>query len=234
MIARIIFIALILFGSFRFLSFAHKTLKYRKSIKHHMSYIIPIFELLLWIGYALWCINYIYQSGNYKGLVLLGLLFLLIAIPSFFLLRDFVFGVYLKIQRKIDKGDFIEIDEFEGEILEAGHFNVEIKDKQGDINSIPYNRIRSKIIAKHGANPNLKKQTIIFKFPDHNKVNKLISELKKNLLNTPWVAVSQPPFIENIKQEEGMHVIEVAVFTLKNEYAQNIKEIVERDILLQN
>lgn len=229
MITQFVIIALVLFFAFRLTYFVHTALPYSKRIKYHARYVLPVIELFSWIGFAVWSIDYIYQSENFQGLVFVSILFVILAVPAYFLLRDFIFGIYLKIQRKIDAGDFIEFDNIEGEIVRAGHCSIEIRDTEGDINTIPYSKIRSTIIIKHGANPNLKKQILVFKFPDHISINAIRPELEKHLLNAPWVAVSQPPFIEKVKQEDGNHIFEVAVFTLKNEYAEYIREIVEKN-----
>jgi hypothetical protein len=231
MIATIVLFGIVLFIIFRFLYFIHKTFRYGRRLEYQISYILPIIELFSWIGFFLWCINRIYEANRYNELIGVGVFFIILAIPSYFLLRDFIFGVYLKVQRKIAKGDFIEFDDIEGEILKAGNFNLDIRDKQGDIITIPYSKIGFKVIAKHGNNPHLKKQILTFVFPGQVKINKLVPELKKNLVNTPWVAISQAPFIERIKHEEGKHIVEIVVFTLKNEYAENIKEMVEKTLL---
>jgi len=232
MILRIFISILMLLVVFRLIYFIHKKFVYRKSIKHHFGYLIPLAELFAWIGLILWITNYIYQSQNYLGLIILAVLFVLLVVPVFFLIRDFIFGIYLKIQRKVDKGDCIIFEDIEGEILKAGHFSMEIRDLDGDISTIPYNRIKAKILSKHGVNPNLKKQKLTFRFSDSLETSKLIPELEKNILNTPWVAPSQKLLIQYIKSDGGEHVINVILYTLKNEYAENIRKMVEKSFKL--
>ncbi len=230
MITKFIFLALVIFFGFRFLYFLNKVFHYPKFIKHHISYIIPVFELFSWIGILVGVVSYFYHIKRINLLILIFIGVLLLAVPAFFLLRDFIFGVYLKIQRRFEKGDFIEFEAFQGEIIEAGFFNLDIKDAQGDIKSIPYHKLRSKIITRHGVNPNLKKQILTFRFSGHLNSIDLQDELKKQMLNSPWVSISQPPFIESVKHDRDEHSIEVAVFTLKNEHAAYIQEMVEKSM----
>ncbi|MBN1251701.1 MAG: mechanosensitive ion channel [Bacteroidales bacterium] len=226
--------ALFIFLIFRILHIVNKAYKYDKKIKYHINYILPIIEFLIWIKLALQFAIYIYEENNFTALILFVIFILILAIPGFFLIRDFSFGVYLKILNKIDKGDFIEFDNIKGEILRTRNFNIELRDKQGHIKTIPYSKIKSKIIDKHGTNPNLKKQILTFNFPENIQINKIVAELEKNLLNTPWVSISQAPFIESITTENGKQIIQMAVFTLKKEYIENIRQIVEKNLSYLN
>jgi hypothetical protein len=228
MITKFILVAVFLFLAFRVAHVLHRFFNYQKIIKYHMNYLIPLAELIAWLAFWIWIVAHFYLNNNNKILVLIAITFALIAVPAFFLLRNFIFGVYLKIQGKFDKGDAIEFDDFEGEIIKLGNFNIEIKDAQGDIKSIPYSKIKSDIFTKHGANSNLKKQVLTFRFTKSLTINSLQKELLKQIMNSPWVAISQPPFIERIKTEETSHIIEVVVFTLKNEHVGYIQEMVEK------
>ncbi len=230
MITQFVIVALILLFSFRLIYVLHNALRYAPQIKYHVRYLLPVIELFSWIGFAVWSIDHIYRSDNIQGLIFLSTLFAILAVPGYFLLRDFVFGIYLKIQRKIDAGDSIEFDGLEGEIIRAGQFSLEIRDTQGDLNTIPYSKIRFKIIVKHGRNPNLKKQILSFSVPDDRSVSAVRQELERHIVNAPWVAVSQPPRFESVKHEAGRLLFEVAVFTIKKEHADYIKELVEKNL----
>jgi hypothetical protein len=59
--------------------------------------------------------------------------------------------------------------------------------------------------------------------------NELISDLKKQLLSTPWVAVSQPIIIEQIKEKGNLLKVKVGVFTLNKKYEENIKGMVDKN-----
>lgn len=234
MLTKIIFTAITILLSFRLIYLLQKAFPYSKRLKHHLGYIIPVLELFAWFGFVLWCINYIYETKNYLGLIVFGVILILISIPTFFLLRDFLFGVYLKIQRKIDVGQFIEFGEFNGQIEEAGHFNIDLKNVRGDIVTIPYSKIRTRIILKHSTNSNLLKQKLVLRFPESVNIQKLIPEIEKNMLNAPWSAVSQKPIIHEVKLEKEEYLIEVYVFTIKKEHSEFIRKFIYENIMPDN
>jgi len=219
---------------FRFLNYIQKIIPYAKSIKHHIAYLVPILELVVWIVYAMWCLEAMYRIENYSGLIMISFILVLFAIPARFLMRDFLNGIFLKVQRKIDVGDYIQLEGIEGKIKHAGHFRLEIQTQQGDIRAIPYGLIGLGIISKPGNNLNLNKRLLVFRLPDSFNIEMLLPELEKALMNTPWVAVSQPPIIETVTHENGEHIIEVLVFTLKKEHSDKISKMVEKNFRSDN
>lgn len=232
MLVRIVIIAFCILFLFRLLNYISKILPYPKNIRHHVGYILPVIELISWIAFMLWYFRYIFDAHNYTGLIIFGVVSALLIISIFFLLKDFLFGVFLKMQRKIDEGSIIELESIKGVIIKSGHFSIDVKTKQGDIKTIPYNKFRTKILSKPGGNTNLFKQSIVINFPDNINVTTIIPELKKALLNAPWVAPSEQPTTNEIQKVKDGYSIEVVVYTLKDEHTEKIKEYIMKNISL--
>src|SRR5680860_316956 len=96
---------------FRILSFLNKIFPFSKEFKHYSGYLLPVVELASWLGFVIWCMRFIYEAEAYTTLIIFGILVLLLIIPAWFLVRDFLYGMLLKIQRKIEIDDKIEIGE---------------------------------------------------------------------------------------------------------------------------
>lgn len=230
MLATIIFTALSILFIFRLLNYMSRILPYSKNIRHHVGYILPVIELISWIGFMLWYFRYIFNPHNYTGLIIFGVVSALLIISMFFLLKDFLFGVFLKMQRKIDEGNIIELDSIKGVIIKAGHFSIDVKTKQGDIKTIPYNKFRSKIISKPGGNINLYKQSIVLEFPDTIDVTNIVPDLKKTLFNAPWVAPSEQPIINKIQKMKDGYKMEIVVYALKEEHTEKIRKYIMENL----
>ncbi len=223
MVIRLLISAIVVFIAFRIIHFINRHVKSSFKIKNHLNELIPLVESFAWMAFVLWVVKVIYDSKNYYALISISTVFLLLSVPLFYLLRDFVTSVFLKLQNKITEGTYIEIEEIKGIVKEAGHFRMDIEDYHGNISSVSYYKIRSKIISKPGANHNLEKATIEFRFADTIKVNELIDKLKKAVLNTPWVAVSQSPIIESTKHEHEKIIIELGIFMLDKAYIEDVR-----------
>ena len=216
---------------FRILSYLNKLLPFSKGFKHYSGYLLPIIELASWLGFTIWCLRYIYEAEAYTTLIILGILIILLLAPAWFLVRDFLHGMLLKIQRKIEIDTKIEIGDLKGVIVKTDYFTFDIKTKNGNIDTIPYNKIRSEIITKNAANIHLEKHNISFRIPSKHDINKLIPQLKATLINVPWIPASQEPIINNIKVEVENYVVEVIVYILKKEHTEKIMEYVKMNFI---
>jgi len=228
MIAKILIVALIIFMAFRLVFFVKNRVDMSVKIKRHLAYMLPTIELFIWFGFLIWTARLFYLTQNYFTLIAAGFVLLVLSIPLYVLLKDFIAGNVLKMQNRVNEGVFIEIDDLKGRIKRAGFLRLDIEDNRGNINSIPYHSIRSKIISRSGSNPNLTKVLLRFTFPETTKINYISPILKQQILNTPWTSVSQVPIIEKAKIENGQLIIEVGAYTLDKSYGENIKNAVDK------
>jgi hypothetical protein len=216
---------------FRILSYLKKILPFSKTIKHYSGFILPVIELVSWLGFLIWCLHKIYQAEAYPTLVVLGIIIVLLLAPTWFLVRDFLFGLVLKIQRKIEIDSKIEIGELKGTIVKTDYFTFDIKTENEDIKTIPYNKIRAEIISKNVANNNLERQTLSFQIKSKQSITQILSELKITLINAPWVTGTQEPTINLVNSETDNYLIEAVVFILKKEHATKIEAYVKNNFI---
>lgn len=228
---KILIVAFGILVLFRIFSFLNKLLPFSKAFKHYSGYLLPVAELAVWLGFLIWCARNMYESKAYLTLVVFGVVFLLFFVPGWFLVRDFLFGMLLKIQRKIEVDSKLEIGEIKGMILKTDYFTFDVKTAEGDIDTIPYNKIRSKVISKVSANKYLEKQLLSFRFPSARDNSKIVPELKKTLINAPWVVASHEPIISSVSDEGEKSRVEVFVYMMKKDHADKIIEYVNQNFI---
>lgn len=227
----LIIVALGILILFRFLAFLNKRLPFSKDFKHYSGYVLPVVELVVWLGFLAWCMRIIYEAEAFMTLIVLGIVVLLFIVPGWFLVRDFLYGMMLKIQRKIEVGNKISIGDLNGLIIQTNYFTFDIKRDDGNIDTIPYNKIREKVISRNGANSQLEKQLLAFSISANIDANKIVPQLKSTLINAPWVAGSQEPIIHRVVEETGKTVIEVFVYIIRKEHADKIREYVSKNLV---
>ncbi len=215
---------------FRVLNLINRKFPYQKKVKLLTSYLLSVVELFIWIGFLIWSVRFLYESYDYTALLILAVLITLIIIPLWYVIRDFLYGVVLKIQRKIDIGYILEFDEMTGVVVKIGHLSFDIKLKNGNINSIPYNKVISKVISKHSLNINIDSYQIIFKINSHQSLNSIIQQLKLCLINAPWSVSTHEAIINEVKSEDGEFLFDVNVYVLSKDHADKIKEYVLHNV----
>jgi len=211
---------------FRILPLLNKNLPYWAEIRQYVTFLLPVAEIIAWLGLIIWYIKHAYNEQDHTSIIVMAALIFFLIVPAWFLFGDFLFGVILKVQRKIEVNTRIEIGNIKGVIKKAGHFSFDIETREGTINSIPYHQIKSKVISLPSSNINLEKQLIRFQFTTRNNINNTLPFLKASIMNSPWSAVSIDPIIYDVRKENDEAIIEVFVYTLKQEHAEMIREYV--------
>jgi len=222
----IVLAGIVVFLFFRGLTILIKILPFSRSTKLYIGYIMPVVELVLWVGFIMWTVRLMYEAYNTTALIVSGTLTILFIVPMWFLIRDFLNGVIMKVQRKIDLGNTIEIEGIKGVVTKAGHLSFDIRTKDGSIKTVPYNKVMSRIISKQGSNVNLDSQVISFRVDLSDNIDSAIARLKASLANAPWVAASQDPIIRDVRKDSGEYIVDVVVYILKQEHVQKIKDYV--------
>lgn len=217
-----------IFLLFRGLTFVSKAIPLPKIIKQYLGYILPVAEFAFWLGYFIWAVRTLYAAYNTLALIIIGVLLVLIVAPVWFLFRDFIYGLILKLQRKIETGIAIEIEDIHGTVINTGLLSFEIKSGGGNIESIPYNKIIGKVIVRHGTNTSLNSHLIRLCVDSSNDIRQLLPKLKNTLINAPWMVGSEIPIIKKVEKENNEYLIDVVVYTVDEDHVEKIKDYVER------
>ncbi len=216
---------------FRLLSYLKKILPISKKAKHFTGFILPVIELISWLGFIFWCLHLIYEVEAYSTLIVFGILIVLLFAPAWFFVRDFLHGMQLKIQRKIEIDSKIEIGNLKGVVIKTDYFTFDINTEDGIIHTIPYNKISTEIISKNASNMHLQKHSITFQIQSNQDITQIISGLKLALINAPWAAASQEPIIKLISSETGKHLLQAVVYIIEKEHALKIEEYIKRNFI---
>jgi hypothetical protein len=226
MYITILLAALGIFFLFRGLTFLNKALPLSKKIKQYMGYLLPVAEFVFWMGFLIWAVRSLYNAYNFVALIIIVALLALMAAPAWFLFRDFIYGIIIRFQQKIEIDSAIEIEDIKGIVIRTGLLGFDIKTSEGNINNIPYNKIIGKIITRHGTNINLDSHCIQFCIKTASDINEIIPKLKTTLINAPWVVSSHEPIIKKVEKQTESFLVDVVIYTIDETHVQNIRDYV--------
>jgi len=228
---RILLLSIAILLIFRILSYLQKNLPLTKKIKHYSGFMLPVIEIIFWLGFLIWCLHLVYEAEAFPTLIFLGVIIVLLLAPVWFLMRDFLHGLILKIQRKIEIDSKIEIGGLKGKIVKTDYFTFDIKTEDGNIKTIPFNKIRAEIISKNSANNNLERQELLFQIHSEQDIKQILEGLKTTLINAPWVAATQEPSLKVTSNNSGLYLIETVFYTLKKEHVSRIDAYVKTNFI---
>ena len=226
MYITILIAALGIFLLFRGLTFLNKTLPLSKRIKLYLGYLLPVAEFVFWLGFFIWAVRSLYAAYDFVALIIIVALLALMAAPAWFLFRDFIYGLIIKFQQKIEINSAIEIEDINGIVIRTGLLGFDIKTSEGNIDNIPYNKIIGKIIPRHGTNINLDSHLVRLCIKTTADIKELLPKLKTTLINAPWMAGSHEPIIKKVEKQTESYLIDVVVYTIDETHVDKIREYV--------
>ncbi len=124
----------------------------------------------------------------------------------------------------------LNLEDIKGEIVKAGQFFLNIEDQQGTVKSLGYYKVNSRVISISGDQSLLERLVLEFSFPASNRINESIESLSYHLINTPWVAASKAPIVEDVSTEAEKTVVRMAVFVIHKSYRENILDMVNQNL----
>ncbi len=137
-----------------------------------LKYIIFLIDIIIILG--------IFNINVSAFLAGLGIFGIVVGLALQDLLKDFISGIFIILDSQYNVGDYVEIDDFKGEVIGVGLKSTKVKSYNGDVR-IFANRNISTVVNYSQSNS---KTVILFKFSsDENLLNleKIMEELIKRL-----------------------------------------------------
>ncbi len=98
---------------------------------------MPLFRLAVWGLGLSWVLVIVLHSSVWQGLLLIGPIGIAAGLAGRDLMRNFLAGIILAVDRKFNIGDVIRVDEQEGEVRSIGLRSVRLEANGGHMIEIP-------------------------------------------------------------------------------------------------
>jgi small-conductance mechanosensitive channel len=221
-LALLLFVFMILLK--RFLPFIIKSQAKKTFLKHYLT----IFEVSIWL---LFIIISIQQFSNSNHLYAWGL-FILLMLSSMWLLwfwvKDFVAGALFKMNKDFRENDIIQVDNFEGTIIEMSQRKLKIESDSGEIIYIPYTQLQKMAIIKVHPGEMVLSHAFTIRTAKSDSQDLLQEKIRFEALSLPWSSIKRPPQIEIIHEDKESCVFEVNVYSLEKQYFFKIEQEIRK------
>lgn len=231
MYLQFIIYSIILFVFFRVINKILKFLSKKRNYVQQFLYVFPIVEFSVWIGFLIWIIKVFFRDEFITQLVIISLLFAVLIVLFWFVFRDLVTGIVLKIQNKFEKNQIIKFKSNEGIIKRLGYFSFDLKTSDGETQTIPYSQLKTEIIIKPNPGRSLKKQVIKISCPKTANLSKWKELLGTFIANTPWVSAKLPAEYHSHNETNNVYEFEFFIYVLDSKHADLVKNMVQNNVL---
>ncbi len=211
-LALLLFVFMIVFK--RILPFLIKSQIKKNLLKQYIS----IFEVSIWLVFIIFSIQ---QFSNSNHLYAWGL-FILLMLSSLWLLwfwvKDYVAGALFKMNKDFREHDIIQVDNFEGSIIEMSPRKLKIESDSGEIIYIPYTQLQKMAIIKVHPGEMVLSHAFTLRTAKSESLEILQDKIRFEVLSLPWSSIKRPPRIEIIHEDKESLVFEVKVYSLEKQY----------------
>ena len=108
--------------------------------KRHKNYFI-LFEILVWLVFGVWTLKVTFSGTNYYSFLVLTILTILLLLTGWFILKDFIAGLVLKLSDNYQDGQFFRLGNIEGHIAQINYLHLNLKQENDEIIKIPFSKI---------------------------------------------------------------------------------------------
>ncbi len=218
---------------FRMLNRISKALIKKKLYRSGTMSLLPLVELISWVAYAFWGIYVVFYGHIYYDFIVGIMATLIIFGLAWFVFRDFLAGVLVKIEQAIDVGKLIKTPFAEGRIIRMGTLSLEIANEAGETIKIPYSRLsKESIMIPPDDEDSLPYQFQIGLHKDQSPI-KIREMVLAELIAMPWI-ISPTPVVNVLKTKQGGWELQVRYHTyLRNQTVtveKKIRELVDEDL----
>ncbi len=224
---KFIFIGLILFFVFRLLKFFIPFFFKRKENRKIFYKYLPLIELLAWILYLTWAIQFFTKNNQLFAIGLFVILTVTAIWSSWFILKDYISGIVFKTSGKFSLYETIKINDFSGEIISFKPRTLELETENGKSLFIPYSKLLKEIITKADKAEMISSHSFTVNVKKKDTLNSLTERIRKEILFLPWSSIKKEPQIKPISEDNLHYVFRVTVYSLEKKYFYQIESRVK-------
>ena len=185
-------------------------------------------ELAVWILYAAWALHSILGDSLYYQMTILLILIVIVIWVSWFVVRDFIAGLVLKLNDSFQPGQYFKLGEIEGTILSADYLQLNLHRENGVIIKIPYNKISGAIHYKGEAEDQSMQHQFELEIADKYSLQDVRSLVREAVLLSAGARFSREPRVIHKGTEDKKQKYEVTISALSPDYNKliesNVKE----------
>jgi len=179
---------------------------------------ISIVEVGIWLLFILIAIQQLSDSNQLYAMGLFVLLMLSAFWVLWFTVKDFIAGALFKMNKDFEEKDIIQVDNFEGKIIELGNRIIKIESDSGEVIYIPYSKITRQTIVKVHPGEMVLSHVFTLRTLNKEKADLLMDKIRFEVLSLPWASIKRPPIVEIIHDDEDGYIFEVKLYSLEKKY----------------
>lgn len=190
--------------------------------KRHKNYFI-LFEILVWLVFGVWTLKVTFSGTNYYSFLVLTILTILLLLTGWFILKDFIAGLVLKLSDNYQDGQFFRLGNIEGHIAQINYLHLNLKQENDEIIKIPFSKILGSIHHKSSIDDKTKQYKVKLSVQKKESLDTTRDNIRKTIMLSAGVNIKREPLITVVESSSNEWVFEITYFIMDEQYCELIE-----------
>ncbi|MBW6478904.1 MAG: mechanosensitive ion channel family protein [Bacteroidales bacterium] len=220
----------LLFVFFRLFKYMMQFIRLPLQKVEFLNKYLPVVELITWIIFLLWSVQYLSSRGQLISLLPLLVFIIIILYLAWYTLKDITAGVIFKTGKTHHVDDHISVAGITGKITAMGMRNLQIEDYSGQIVTIPYSKIVGNIMLKSYPSQSLLSHNFRIKIATDKNTDifRTIENMRTSILTLPWSSQKKEPKITIEEEANQSYTLSITIFSLDESYFKKTEKILQQ------
>ncbi|MEN8122684.1 MAG: hypothetical protein ABFS35_20250 [Bacteroidota bacterium] len=188
-------------------------------------------ELIVWIILVYQLAEKSLNKQPVLSIVMTLLLLFIISWTFWYVLRDYLAGIYIRISGRFKLNETIAFDDpqgvgqvIKGEIIRLADQNIVLETQNHTIIELPYNKIFNRKMERHVQSVD-EELSLLIEIKSIKDREVFTQEVKKRILELPWINHKQEPKLIIQKQQDSKTYLEIKVILVDKKYRNRVEEV---------
>jgi len=219
-------LAILLFGLFRLIRYFLRVMPLTKARRSTFLRLLPTVEILVGLLYILSAIPLVFKDHPDYSPIVLTIILGGVVWVSWFAIRDFMAGVFLKAGKVCRIGDHVRLDGIEGRVKQMGFRVIEVVSSTGDEIVVPYSRISKQSISRLPKVDGLARHSFRLELPSTLPPLQAKQRVWGAALNDHWASLKRDPQVD-ISSDGSL---DVTVYALTPDHGPLIEQSIREQV----
>lgn len=229
----VIVMALGLFIIIRLLTWLVPLFALKKEKRRSAWRYTALIELILWIVFLIWSVNFLSGSSPVYAIGLFILLFFFTFYTAWIALKDFIVGAFIKTIDHFRTNQTVKIGEYSGKIIKFKPSGVVLETESGEMVYLPYSYLFGKAIIKSNPAETILSHTFKLEIATKPNLPATIENIHNDILRLPWASLKKSPQIKPVMETKNGQMLEVTIFSIQKEYFLEMENHIKRKYALK-
>ncbi len=219
-------LVILIYLTFRALHLLNNKVVHNLGNRQKIQRVLYFVEFIAWLLFTVEAIKYFAVANNVIAITLSIVLFVITAWTAWFVIKDYVAGLYIKWNKLFLLNDEIEIDNIKGKIIEFRSRFVLIEIDPLHTVQVVYSRLFAKNVVKLGLSGLSSNVSFTINLSSALKPVESLENIKTYVYQLPWINSKHEPIVIIEEQTAQGSLIRINASLIDINYSENFKNSV--------